>query len=503
MRTSQLVLYIAKCPEEYTGSKHIEMPESGGSIGRNAGSTVALTDHNRFISGTHCLISVYGDTYYISDVSTNGTLVNGNRILKNQPISIQEGDSIALGRYEISVAFEQLTSNLDIAADIVPDRDSTDPLVGLGEHIVHEEQQVESIEELFMETKSEQVDTHDPVAHLDFAMQIEDDHLIRDENTQKEVPKSNEYKRQIPDDSFSIYSEFETPNLIPEDWMAGEATSQPQPAPQASPVKVNPAPQPEPQPAAPRPQSDMVMQATQPEVAPYTAPSTEAPAPKPAEPKSRSAYWEEVTQPIPAQSNTEPKQEEPKPQTMAMVQHEQQESVQATHDAVHAAFFQGLGISDSSLQSADPKLFQQMGACLRLCIDKLQKDLSEVEDLKQQGEQETLATNLTELMLTLNQQNLLSPNELIEQMLDELDEHRSHYNQAVSDAIYAEVSDCDPEQFAKKIAAESKFVTRGKLWSKYENFYHNKRQGMSDTSGAFAQKKIKEQYHKNLKVKHA
>ena len=72
MRLHQLVLYIAKCPEEYTGSKHIEMPENGGSIGRAPGSTLHLIDHNRFISGTHCLLSVYGDTYYISDVSTNG-----------------------------------------------------------------------------------------------------------------------------------------------------------------------------------------------------------------------------------------------------------------------------------------------------------------------------------------------------------------------------------------------------------------------------------------------
>ncbi|MCZ8489685.1 FHA domain-containing protein [Vibrio lentus] len=28
------------------------------------------------------MLSVYGDTYYISDISTNGTLVNGNKILK-------------------------------------------------------------------------------------------------------------------------------------------------------------------------------------------------------------------------------------------------------------------------------------------------------------------------------------------------------------------------------------------------------------------------------------
>ncbi len=82
MHLNQLTLFITKSPEEYTGSKHIEMPEGGGSLGRNPSNTVSLVDHNRFISGSHCLISIYGDTYYLSDVSTNGTLVNGNKLLK-------------------------------------------------------------------------------------------------------------------------------------------------------------------------------------------------------------------------------------------------------------------------------------------------------------------------------------------------------------------------------------------------------------------------------------
>ena len=102
MKSNQLVLLITKCPEEYTGSKHIEMPETGGSIGRNLGCTVPLADLNRFISGTHCLISAYGDSFYISDVSTNGILVNGEKTLKNQPVSLFDGDTITLGQYEFS-----------------------------------------------------------------------------------------------------------------------------------------------------------------------------------------------------------------------------------------------------------------------------------------------------------------------------------------------------------------------------------------------------------------
>ncbi|MFY2506915.1 FHA domain-containing protein [Vibrio pectenicida] len=66
-----------------------------------------MIDHNRYISSTHCLVSIYGDAYYISDVSTNGLIINGNKLLKNQPIPIHEGDTITLGQYELSISVER------------------------------------------------------------------------------------------------------------------------------------------------------------------------------------------------------------------------------------------------------------------------------------------------------------------------------------------------------------------------------------------------------------
>ncbi|MDG2708535.1 FHA domain-containing protein, partial [Vibrio parahaemolyticus] len=192
------------------------MPEGGGSVGRAPSCTLSLTDHNRFISGTHCLISVYGDTFYISDVSTNGTMVNGNKILKNQPISIVDGDVVSLGQYEIGVALEHISAVQDIAADIAPERVSNDPLVNLGEAVVEEEEKVGSLEDLFMETKQDGVNTDDPIAHLKFSMQREDDYLIRDVEKPEPAPaKTIENTRQVVDDSFSIHSEFDIPNLIP------------------------------------------------------------------------------------------------------------------------------------------------------------------------------------------------------------------------------------------------------------------------------------------------
>ena len=154
-------------------------------------------------------------------------MVNGNKILKNQPVSIVDGDVISLGQYEIGVSLEHVSAAQDIAADIAPERVSNDPLVNLGEAVVEEEEKVGALEDLFMETKQDDVDSDDPIAHLKFSMQRDDDHLIRDvERPDASHSKPIGNTRQVVDDSFSIHSEFDIPNLIPEDWMAGTETSQ-------------------------------------------------------------------------------------------------------------------------------------------------------------------------------------------------------------------------------------------------------------------------------------
>ncbi|NMT56548.1 FHA domain-containing protein, partial [Vibrio parahaemolyticus] len=118
--------------------------------------------------------------------------------------------------YEIGVALEHISAVQDIAADIAPERVSNDPLVNLGEAVVEEEEKVGALEDLFMETKQDDIDCHDPVAHLNFSMQRDDDYLIRDnERTESEQPRTVESTRQVVDDSFSIYSEFDQPSLIP------------------------------------------------------------------------------------------------------------------------------------------------------------------------------------------------------------------------------------------------------------------------------------------------
>lgn len=495
MRLNQLVLFISKCPEEYTGSKQFEMPESGGSLGRDPGCTLPLSDHNRFISGTHCLVTVYGNTYYLSDVSTNGTLVNGNKILKNQPVSICDGDSITLGQYEIGIVLEQVTATQDIASDIAPERDSTDPLLNLGEAVVEESEQVGSLEELFMETKPDEVDTHDPVAHLRFSMQREDDHLIRDENTKEDIkiePIDN--RRQLVDDSFSIHSEFDLPNLIPEDWMESES----QTLDLGRGMHDSPLPSFKNSSRTDTETNSGSINATP--VSPTKTPPDVA-AQREVTSSEAGQKWEEVTQPfVPTAQESEVQQETQR--ATPQVEHIESASnpMQVTASSeLGRAFYEGLGVTDPELISDEAAFFKQMGTCLRLCIENLQKDLHEVESLKEEQGSAQQEANLTELMLILNSQNLLAPNELVEQMLDELNEHQIIYNKAINELLIEQSKISDPVTFANEYR-RSLFTTKSKLWSEYQQFYAQNRRQLLESS---LKGQIKDMYNKTIKGSHA
>ncbi len=483
MQIKQIVLCISKFPEEYSGPTHIEIPEGGGSIGRSSGSTVVLSDHNRFISGSHCLLTLYGDTYYISDVSTNGTLVNGERIIRNQPVSLQDGDSLVLGRYEISIAIEHLVRHLDIAMDIAPERDSTDPLIGLGKELVVEDQDIGTIEQLFMETHSSQNDScNDPVSHLHFSMQADDDFLLKEEDSNAMDMFAPEVTlKQYPDDSFNIHSQFEAPNMIPEDWMSEsqEIETSSHSFQTENDFVEDPLSTLQEDPSASHKNAGSKQNNGE-----VNKRSLEV--------NNQDELWESIPE-ISSVSSL----------NISKVMTNQTLSENTVSDELAGHFFKGLGISEPSLLASNPAFFEQMGSCLKLCISKLQKELEQVESFKKLEGEESVPQNLIELMLTLHQQTLLSPSELIEQMLDELYEHKKRYDSALHSVIAAELQDFDPKCFQKNKLTLNKFVTKRTLWKQYEDYYYRKIRSLNEPGSGISLCKIKEQYNKSLKVSDA
>ncbi len=85
----------------------------GGTIGRSESSDWYLPDPERVVSGTHARIEKRGDSFYISDLSTNGLFVNRSvePLGDQRAHELKDGDFLSLGEYEIEVRLVAETSH--------------------------------------------------------------------------------------------------------------------------------------------------------------------------------------------------------------------------------------------------------------------------------------------------------------------------------------------------------------------------------------------------------
>ena len=85
------------------GPVRYELDRRGLDIGRDPYLDWTLPDPERFISGKHCEIRYRDGGYWLHDVSTNGTSVNGRGGRLTEPHRLQDGDRIHIGQYIIAV----------------------------------------------------------------------------------------------------------------------------------------------------------------------------------------------------------------------------------------------------------------------------------------------------------------------------------------------------------------------------------------------------------------
>ncbi len=75
------------------------------SIGRAAGNDWVLSDPDRHLSKTHCVISIEGGRPVLTDLSTNGVFINGARepTERDSRVVLTDGDELRIGDYVINV----------------------------------------------------------------------------------------------------------------------------------------------------------------------------------------------------------------------------------------------------------------------------------------------------------------------------------------------------------------------------------------------------------------
>ncbi|MFO7304885.1 MAG: type VI secretion system-associated FHA domain protein TagH [Gammaproteobacteria bacterium] len=100
---------------------------TGGRIGRAQDNDWVLPDPDRYVSSYHCKISYRAGEWILEDTSTNGVFVNGSDtpVSVEGPYSLQDGDRLRLGDYELLVS-------IDDRNDFPPDASGQIPVLERG-----------------------------------------------------------------------------------------------------------------------------------------------------------------------------------------------------------------------------------------------------------------------------------------------------------------------------------------------------------------------------------
>src|SRR5690348_13726291 len=79
----------------------------GLDIGRDPYLDWTLPDPSRFISGRHCEVRWREGGYWLHDISTNGTFLNGSEGRLKAPHRLRNGDRFVIGQYIIVASLEE------------------------------------------------------------------------------------------------------------------------------------------------------------------------------------------------------------------------------------------------------------------------------------------------------------------------------------------------------------------------------------------------------------
>ena len=105
-----ITISIIKSPANVT-NPHTSMvfAENGGTIGRANNNVWVLDDPERFMSSRHSQVTCENGQYYLTDLSTNGTFLNGSPepIGKGNKVALNDGDVFSLSDYEFQVNLEE------------------------------------------------------------------------------------------------------------------------------------------------------------------------------------------------------------------------------------------------------------------------------------------------------------------------------------------------------------------------------------------------------------
>jgi type VI secretion system protein ImpI len=98
------------------GPVRVQVEGRGLDIGRDQHLDWTLPDPSRHVSSKHCEIRFREGGYWLHDVSTNGTFINGAQFRPEAPHLLRNGDRLSIGQYIIAVAIEGQAASAPLLA---------------------------------------------------------------------------------------------------------------------------------------------------------------------------------------------------------------------------------------------------------------------------------------------------------------------------------------------------------------------------------------------------
>lgn len=406
----------------------LSVTASGGrglDIGRDQHLDWALPDSTRAISGRHCEIRYRDGAYWLRDVSTNGTYVNGGEHRVQSPYRLRHGDRLEIGHYIIAVAIDKEAGQT--ADQSTPPPPSAQP------------------ETLWSASE----EAAPPIPRRDL------------------LP---------PNQSRPLHAGFI-------DWAAdiptpGTEPASPPPAPDWPPAArsddlawapLQPPPVPPAEPAAPIPTPRRPAASTTPSASPWDEPAAD-PAPQPFE----AMPAEREPEPIPAALPEPPRQIQPPAISTA-------EFIQR--------FAKGAGVSPQSLASQDPGAFaEQLGGLMRLIAEELKGLLAARAESKRiaRSTSQTMiqaqdnnplkfsptVDDALQLIFGQPRGGYLDARRAFDESFRDLKAHQIKTYSAMQHALKMLVEDLDPQAVAEATAAEGGLggligSRKAKMWETY------------------------------------
>ncbi len=92
------------------------MSEDSAIVGRSKNNAWTLPDASNIVSSRHCEIRKQGDSYVLTDISTNGTFLNGAAQRMTEERVIKPDDAFKIGPYDIVATFGDAAATVPPAA---------------------------------------------------------------------------------------------------------------------------------------------------------------------------------------------------------------------------------------------------------------------------------------------------------------------------------------------------------------------------------------------------